>query len=313
MTVDPLILYIPGLKPKPQPDLHRRQLQRCLLAGVRGVNHRVADAIAGASQAFDIASWTFDFYGEHRDLALDMPGIEALLKKAQADAADIADARSWQRRLLRAVYRVGDRVPFLIPRLANENMELQLRDLRRYVYNVNGAADAARRHLTLPLRAAHAAGRPVLLLAHSMGSVIAWDALWCLSRDADYGGTIGLLMTLGSPLGQRYIQRRLLGANESDVDRYPHILRRWINIAAVGELTALDPTLANDFSEMQRIGLVQSIEDVEVYNWFRYDGVLNVHAEYGYLANRETASRIIDWWQEQAAAQEPVRPDPGSA
>jgi hypothetical protein len=42
-------------------------------------------------------------------------------------------------------------------------------------------------------------------------------------------------------------------------------------------------------------GLVGSLEDLESYNWFRMDGVLNVHAEYGYLVNEVTASVICNW------------------
>ena len=39
----PLILYIPGLLPKPVPAVHRDALLRCLLAGVRRVDESVAD------------------------------------------------------------------------------------------------------------------------------------------------------------------------------------------------------------------------------------------------------------------------------
>ena len=58
----PLILYIPGLLPKPEPEIHSEALARCLLTGVRRVDPAVADAIETAG-AFDIVSWTYDFYG----------------------------------------------------------------------------------------------------------------------------------------------------------------------------------------------------------------------------------------------------------
>ena len=41
----PLILYIPGLLPKPEPDIHRDALLRCILAGVRRIDGPVAKAI----------------------------------------------------------------------------------------------------------------------------------------------------------------------------------------------------------------------------------------------------------------------------
>ncbi|MGB5354200.1 MAG: hypothetical protein WBN32_11360 [Woeseia sp.] len=295
----PLILYVPGLKPKPAPEFHRPALKRCLVAGLTKADAEVARQVEAISQAFDTVSWTYDFYGEHRDMALDAACVDLLLRKDAADDADRAAARSWRRRALRVFYRIGDHLPFLIPRLANENMELHLRDLRRYVQNHDDIAEHTRRLLTTPLKAAAAAGRPVLLLAHSMGSVIAFDALWQLTRDERYNGEISLLLTMGSPLGQRYVQRRLLGYKQAGAARYPDNIRNWINLAAIGELTALDMTLADDFGHMQQLGLVESIRDFSTFNWYRDHGALNVHAEYGYLANRDTAVHIAAWWREQ--------------
>ncbi len=297
----PLVLFVPGLKPKPEPAAHRELLRRCLEAGLARVEPDVARQFAAAAADFDLVAWTYDFYGEHRDVALDAPCVEALLAKGDADARDRAEAASWRRRVLRSLHRLGDRVPFLIPHLADENVALHLRDLRRYVKNVNDVAEVTRRHLKVPLRAAAAAGRPVLLLAHSMGSVIAWDALWQLSRDPHYDGRVSLLMTLGSPLGQRYIQKRLLGRNEAGRARYPQVIDRWVNVAAVGELTALDGRLSGDFAPMLQYGLLDSLEDVQTWNWYRDHGALNVHAEYGYLANADTARYVADWWRVQHA------------
>ena len=44
-------------------------------------------------------------------------------------------------------------------------------------------------------------------------------------------------------------------------------------------------------------GLVESIVDQRIYNWYRLDGVLNPHAEYGYLVNPDTATVVVDWWR----------------
>jgi len=102
---------------------------------------------------------------------------------------------------------------------------------------------------------------------------------------------------LGSPLGQRYMQRRLKGANKSGYGRYPANIRRWKNLVAVGDLTALDRELANDFDEMLELGLLESLEDEAILNYYRLDGELNVHAEYGYLVNEKTAHTIVSWWR----------------
>ena len=49
---------------------------------------------------------------------------------------------------------------------------------------------------------------------------------------------------------------------------------------------------------MTRHGLVDDIEDREVFNFYYMNGRLNVHGEYGYLVNEVTARCVVDWWRE---------------
>jgi hypothetical protein len=315
---EPLILYVPGLRPKPPPATHRNELLRCMLEGIRRIDGEVALQVREAGRAFDIVGWTYDFYGEHRDVELDRPSIEQLLQQSGATPRDMAEAMTLKRRTVRWLYRAAEHLPFLIPQVADENMQLHLRDLRRYVTNDADIANATRRQLKMPLRAAWKSGRPILLIGHSMGSVIAYDTLWQMSRESREEVRVDLL-TLGSPLGQRYIQRRLEGRNEAGERRYPDNIKRWVNVAAVGEMTAIDMEVRNDFANMISLGLAEDITDVEVYNYFRFHGVLNVHSEYGYLVNEATAMHIRNWWREVTGnAEEPVAAasatqDPGSA
>jgi hypothetical protein len=296
----PLILYVPGLLPKPEAGVHRQALRRCLLEGIRRHDAGIAEAIGAAERSFDVVAWTYDFYREHRDFALDSKSIDELLARPDASEQDIIEASSPGKRLMRWLYRVGNLFPFLIPHLADERIELHLRDLMRYVHNSNDIATHVREMLKLPLRAAWEADRPVLLAAHSMGSVIAYDALWEMSHDARDELRVDLLLTMGSPLGQNYLQRRILGHDQSGPARYPDNIRRWINLSAVGDMTAVDPYLKSDFGEMLELGLIESIEDIEIFNFFRQDGDLNVHAEYGYLVNKVTAAAVTNWWRQQS-------------
>ncbi len=292
----PLILYVPGLLPKPEPKAHRDALFRCLLAGLRRHDEKVALDIASNLHCFDIVSWTYDFYREYRDIGLDAEAIEAVIEQSEATAEDKSEASSWKRRLARWAFSTADVMPFLIPHIANDRLELHLRDLRRYQRNRNEIAEHTRQMLKMPLRSAAESGQPVLLIAHSMGSVIAWDSLWQMSHNDRDHVHIDTLLTMGSPLGQRFVQRRLHGFREEGAERYPLGIDRWVNLASVGDLTAVDPELADDFGAMVDRGLVSTIEDRELHNYFRLDGVLNVHAEYGYLANSVTAGIVADWW-----------------
>ncbi len=295
----PLILYIPGLLPKPEPGVHKVALRRCLVEGVRRLDPQVANDIANCERSFDVVAWTYDFYREHRDFSLDAASVDTLIERANATQQDIVEASSAGKRLLRWIYRVGDLFPFVIPHLASERVELHMRDLRRYVRNVNDIGEHTREMLKMPLRAAHESHRPVLLIAHSMGSVIAYDSLWEMSHDARDELQLDVFLTMGSPLGQNYLQRRILGHDLSGTARYPENIRRWINLAAVGDMTAIDPVLKNDFGEMLDLDIVECIDDIEIYNFFRLQGELNVHAEYGYLVNNVTAGIVADWWRAQ--------------
>ena len=297
MSRGPLILYIPGLKPKSEYSVHREQVLRCMLEGIRRIDPDTAGEMERDEHCFDIVSWTYDFYGAHRDINLDLADIEAVLEKTEASPADREIVTSMKRRFLRWLYRAADHLPFLIPQVANEDVELQLRDLRRYARNEGDIAEIVRRQVKIPLRAAASAGRPILLYGHSMGSVIGYDTLWQLTHQPGDEVRIDLMLTTGSPLGQKLIQRRLKGCKKEGVERYPGNIRRWRNIAAIGELTAIDMTLNDDFGEMISLGLIEDIEDLETYNYYRMNGVLNVHSEYGYLVNEVTARTISNWWR----------------
>lgn len=297
MINHPLILYVPGLLPKPEAGVHRDALLRCLVAGVRRKDSHLADELAANDHCFDIVSWTYDFYGEHRDFAIDASAVEAVIAQRQATDQDILQASTPRRRAARWLFALADLLPFLIPHVANERMELHLRDLRRYLGNRNEIAEHVRQMLKLALRAAAEAERPILLVAHSMGSVIAYEALWQMSRSEQDSISIDLLLTMGSPLGQRYMQKRLKGADREGRARFPDNIRRWRNLSAIGELTAFDPWLANDFADIVQLGMVESLEDAALYNYFRLFGELNVHSEYGYLVNAVTARTVADWWR----------------
>ena len=298
MSAAPLIIYVPGLLAKPEAGIHRDALLRCLLAGLQRIDTDLAAQLESNADCFEVIPWTYDFYGEHRDFALDAASVEALIAQGAVTKRDQDEAASWRRRLARWVFLLGDRLPFLIPHIATERMELHLRDLRRYIKNQNEIAEHTRQILKTSLRQAHAAQRPILLMAHSMGSVIAYESLWQMSRANREPMQIDLLLTMGSPLGQDYIQKRLKGSDAIGNVRYPDNIRRWVNLSAVGDLTAIKPALRRGFRGMLEAAIVDDIDDRQIDNWFRLDGILNTHSEYGYLASPETAKIVSDWWRD---------------
>ncbi len=291
----PLIVYVPGLKPKPEAEAHRQQLMRCLATGIERIDRQVAEEVS-AEDAFHLVSWTYDFYGEHRDMQLDIDDIDEVLQKPGPCEDDIEIVTSWKRRLTRWLFRIADYLPFLIPHFATEELEIHLRDFNKYLRNNKGVAEEARKKVKQVLLESGQSERPVLLIGHSMGSVIAYESLWQLSRVEKHQTSVDWL-TSGSPLGQGIVQRHLMGAHADASERFPDNIKSWTNIAAVGELTAIDMQLKNDFGGLIEQKLLAEIRDLQAYNYYHMHGTLNVHAEYGYLINEVTATVVCDWWR----------------
>jgi hypothetical protein len=250
--------------------------------------------------SFVLVAWTYLFYGAHRDISVDLPGIERLLVQAEPTDADLRELASWPRRVTRLAHRIGDAVPWLGRRLAQPATRLLMHEANRYLKNRDGAGDQVRAKLREALDAAWADGAHVLLVGHSLGSVIAYDTLWELSRERGSGPCVSLFVTLGSPLGTHFVQRSLKGSHERGVARYPANVQRWINFTANGDTTALEPRLAPLFREMVTLGLVEALEDrVGFDNFFRGPAGLNAHDAYGYLAQRVVADALGEWLERQ--------------
>ena len=293
------IIFVPGKNPKPPPEEHRRQLLRCLLHGVRRINQDVADAIAD-SDCFSLVAWNGLLYDSQRDIEDDKHWVDRLLLAESCREADIREARPLKYRLAHAMYQAGDLIPWLIPLIPDRRVKLSIRETEIYFSNQGNIGCRIRNLQKEPLREAAASGDRVLLIGHSMGSVIAYDSLWELDHLEGLQRCADCFLTIGSPLGMRYVQRRLIGLGHSRPRIYPQNIGRWVNIAARGDLVALDPTLSDDFGDMVRRKTVESITDMVdgVYNHYRDSHGLNVHKSYGYLVNPHVARVITDWWKE---------------
>ena len=294
----PAIIYVPGIQPKPEPSLQHDGLWRCLLAGVRRASPRVADELADHPDSFHVVSWTYAWYGIHRDMELDRAGLEALLQ-GQESSEDLAEVKRWGLRLQRWLYLAADQIPFLIPLVANRHMEVKLRDTRRYFRNEGGMAHRIRGMLTEALNHTWQRNQRVLLIGHSMGSIIAWDTLWNLSQNEDHPqGVVDLFLSMGSPLGLHYVRNRLLSAARQGADAYPDNIRRWVNLSATGDMTSLGVSFGAVFADMVRRGLVDEIlEQNDLLTRYRGPEGLNVHKCYGYMASPVTGRVVADWWQ----------------
>ena len=112
------IIFVPGLNPKPPPEIYRPQLERVLLAGAAphaAARRRVARRARRRVRARRLDLLVPRRASRHqRRLA----GHRAAARAVGADARRIcASSRSWSRRLMRWTHLVGDAWPFLGRRL----------------------------------------------------------------------------------------------------------------------------------------------------------------------------------------------------
>lgn len=104
-------------------------------------------------------------------------------------------------------------------------------DAAARVRSRDAVADAIRRN------------QPKVLIAHSLGSVVAYEALW-----AHPDLSVDLLITLGSPLAmQGVVFERLQPLPQAGRGRCPRGVRRWVNIADKDDIAAIPGTLQKYF------------------------------------------------------------------
>ena len=292
------IVFVPGKNPKPPADLHQNLLWRTLVEGVRRVEPDVAADLRQHDEYFKFIDWNYLYYQSSENINTHKPWVEAMLKMDGPTDLDIRLAKAWRHRLDMFIYNTVDSSPVLL-RMLRGRLKETAKETNRYFENEDKIASHIREQLKQELRPLLQNGHKVLVIGHSMGSVITYDTLWALSNLEHFPGKVDLFLTLGSPLGMNYVQQRLLGNHISGEHKYPSNIRHWINIAADGDLIALDRYLANDFGEMLELNLIDAIKDHchEIYNYFHDENGLNCHRSYGYLINPQVSQVIANWWQ----------------
>lgn len=163
-------------------------------------------------------------------------------------------------------------------------LEYRLDDLWGY-YADAGFRAAARERLRAVL--AEAAADDVLIAAHSMGGLIAYDVL----RAAEADGTPlprCALVTLGAPLALAELKLKL--ADEHGALRVPAALTAWTNLMDRQDIATVGDDLAAIYAP-NAAGV--AVRDVPVVNAYRRpDGTENRHKSYGYLRTPEFSTVV---------------------
>ncbi len=138
----------------------------------------------------------------------------------------------------------------------------------------------------------------IMLISHSMGSIIAYDVLTFLITDID----IRTFITIGSPLGFPVVQGKIAAEWQSKrlvppkLKTPPGVKKHWYNLADLKDRIALIYDLSENFQPNYR-GVVA--EDFVVYNDYQSNHVFNPHKSYGYLRTPEFARILYDFSTEK--------------
>jgi hypothetical protein len=315
------IIIVHGRGPKPSPRVLGGLLKRALITGLARVDRDAARAVEDAHVKTSLA-----YYG---DLCNDF-----LVKAEPSLGAQMVERRG---RLYEKPDRDADDLERLLERLTSRHTKedyarlLKQQRNRRFlddvmrvvspiasitglgVYAISrlfpdlGAYLLTRRwgspirsRLQERLRPALARGDDVTLLTHSMGSIVAYDVLWKLSRLSEYRQLhekkVSLWLTVGSPLGDSSIRGCLYDSNEGEDGRYPANVHHWVNVAAQDDFVAHDGTAADDFNDMMRYKLVQRVYDLpRIQTFWVGEAGVNPHKVYGYL-NHPAFARVLASW-----------------
>lgn len=139
-----------------------------------------------------------------------------------------------------------------------------------------------RGRLLRDLKAAGESAEKVVVVSHSMGTMIAYDVL----RNVEACPAVDTLFTLGSPLGITEVQDELRAADSKVVDFPALKLQRWVNVYdPLDPICGLDPQFANDFAPVDG----KRIVDVEESNWGNWR-----HTISHYLAGVKLRTSLAD-------------------
>lgn len=295
MTEKPIIIATHGLANKPEEDVLHDWWLKAIKEGLRKNQNK-----QNPDFDFSLCYWAHHLYKQplHLDGAFkfdqlynDEPYVEAeddtlktkndnFLDKIAAGAFDIGGETL---DVLKQKLGINSAIDFMLGKL--------LKDLNLYYQNDEKRA-TLRNELRTKLLAAQ--GRKIMLVAHSMGSIIAYDVLTLLGQShSDF--SIDSFVTIGSPLGLPHVRNKIVEefvhrGEVTDRVRTPSVVtNQWVNFADRKDPVALDIHLGDDYKANK--DHIKCKDDL-VYNDYRIkkgksDNRRNHHKSYGYLRTPE--------------------------
>jgi len=136
--------------------------------------------------------------------------------------------------------------------------------------------------------------KDILLIGHSMGTIIAYDVLTQLVPDVK----IDTFVTIGSPLGLPIIMNKINLEQKKNLlpglkpGTPENISKKWFNFSDLRDKVTLNYNLGDDYKENAKG--IKPIDEI-VYNNYEYNDEKNPHKSYGYLRTPEMAEVINEF------------------
>ena len=316
-----IIIGIHGLANKPEREVLFKYWHKALQEGLANVDY-VGDV------PFDLVYWADLLYKNplHNDKDFDFDTLFNDEPYVPAEAGNLRTyADSWTGEVRSAGGAiVGDTLDFLknrlgINRLADWVLQKCLKDLafyydeKRNLYDRNDiarrASDVLRKELLDAIREHR--DKEIMIIAHSMGSIIAYDTLRNIGQSRmpeDDGLVVPYFVTIGSPLGLPHVKGKIIeerkydGETEAPRVRTPSIVTKsWVNYADRKDPVAADVHLRDDYQANAKN--VRVVDDL-VENDYRAPPKTgqskrerNHHKSYGYLRTPELSLHVKEFLQ----------------
>jgi len=137
----------------------------------------------------------------------------------------------------------------------------------------------------------------IFLIAHSMGSIIAFDILkFSLPKLK-----ISTFATIGSPLGIPFVRSKIaleqkVALNDGDKLKTPRGVKIWYNFSDLEDVVAINYSLQDDFKE-NKSG-VKAVDFI-VNNDYEIENEKNPHKSFGYLRTPEFSNALLEFMQQK--------------
>ena len=287
-----IVIGIHGLGNKPSKELLTKWWKKAILEGLRKNNHPATDF------DFELVYWADilhenpldpDEKDKENPLYLNEPYLPEGTGINRKEMGFRQKALEYLEKYSEKIF-VNGLLSLNIPSLTELFIHRHLRDLEAYYLPSftleNGKQKPVRKVIIERLVQALQKHRrkKIFLVAHSMGSIIVYDALKYNSPEIN----VEIVASIGSPLGQQFVVSKIKSESEKGNNKAftipDNVVSGWYNFADEEDQVAINHELSKIYKENS--GGIK-IKDILVQNNYKISEIRNPHKSYGYLRTRE--------------------------